>query len=166
MRGAGARRRADEPADEPAAVAVHHAGHHQNWVPATTGPPKDSPFVPAPPRRHAWRGLRCRLIDRAVGVPVDPDAAGMHVGPRPKAILHRGGRLQVNVRSVGPVVLSQLNRRINVERRLVKHVKVGEAASHDGGTQRGDAWSASSLRASATAWCPCRCSARIVARPR
>ena len=31
-----------------------------------------------------------------------------------------------------------MNRRINVERRLVKHVKIGEAASHDGGTQRSD----------------------------
>ena len=63
MRCAGAGWRAEEPADEPAAAAVDDAGHHQNRMTATAGPPQDASFVVGSPRRYRrWR-LGGRLVE-------------------------------------------------------------------------------------------------------
>src|ERR1700751_2956885 len=133
--GAGVARRADEPADEPAAVAVDDARHHQNGMAATTGALKNAAFVGAAPRRYRRGRLRRRLVDDTFGVPVDPDTTGVHIRPRAETVLDCGGCAQGDSRGVRTVVLREVNRGVNVYRRLVKHVEVGEATSHDGGTE-------------------------------
>src|ERR1700751_3814203 len=136
--GAGVARRADEPADEPAAVAVDDARHHQNGMAATTGALKNAALVCAAPRRYRRGRLRRRLVDDTFGVPIDPDTAGVHIWPRAETVLDCGGCAQVDSRCVRTVVLCEVNRGINVYRRLPKHVEFGEATSHSDGTEIGD----------------------------
>src|SRR5580693_1282208 len=135
MGGAGAARCADELADQPAAVAVDDAGHHQNGVSASTGALKNAAFVVVAPRRYRRGCLGCRLVDDTFGVPVDPDTTGVHIWPRAETVLDCGGCAQIDAGGVRTVVLREVNRGVNVYRRLVKHVEIGEATSHNGGTE-------------------------------
>src|ERR1700751_4429587 len=89
--GAGAARCADEPADEPAAVAVDDPGHHQNGMAATTGALKNAAFVGAAPRRYRRRRLGRRLVDDTFCVPVKTNTTGVHIRPRAETVLDCGG---------------------------------------------------------------------------
>src|SRR3984957_10946456 len=101
----------------------------------TTGALENAAFVVAAPRRYRRGRLRGRLVDDTFGVPADTDTPGVHIGPGAETVLDCGGCAKVDSRGVRTVVLREVNRGVNVYRRLVKHLEVGETTSHDGGTE-------------------------------